>query len=139
MAVPRLEWGIFDVLWAAILVSRNPEKADSRKGCRLSTLRPIPGGFMCRRAIILLSAILLTFLFSSMAANIVSAAQDETIVGTVVKHGKDFVLEADEGDYTLKGKDLTKMLGKLVEVTGTIVEGEKGDTIQVKSVEEIQE
>ncbi len=94
---------------------------------------------MSRRAIILLSALLLTFLFSTIIANNISAAQDETIVGTIVKHGKVFVLEADEGDYVLKGKDLTKMLGKLVEVTGSIVEGDKGDTIQVKSVEEIQE
>ena len=94
---------------------------------------------MVRRSIIVLSALFLSFVFSPLALNSVSAAQEETIVGTVVKHGKQFVIEADEGDYIVKGKDLTNMTGKMVEVTGTISEGEKGDTIEVKSVEEIQE
>ena len=49
------------------------------------------------------------------------------------------MIEADEGDYIAKGKDLSKMVGKMVEVTGVITESEKGDTITVKSVEEIQE
>jgi hypothetical protein len=78
-------------------------------------------------------------LVSSLLIGIGSAAQEETIMGTVVKHGKDFVIESDEGDYIAKGKDLSKFIDKLVEVTGTITESEKGNTIQVKSVEEIQE
>jgi len=77
--------------------------------------------------------------FSPLALDRVWAAQEETIVGTVVKHGKQFVIEADEGDYIVKGKDLTNMTGKMVEVTGTISESDKGDTIEVKTVEEIQE
>jgi hypothetical protein len=93
---------------------------------------------MVRRSIIVLSALFLSFV-SPLALNCVSAAQEETIVGTVVKHGKQFVIEADEGDYIVKGKDLTSMTGKMVEVTGTISESDKGDTIEVKSVEEIQE
>jgi hypothetical protein len=67
------------------------------------------------------------------------AAQEETIVGTLVKHGKTFVLETDEGDYIVKGKDLSKMEGKMVEITGPISESDKGDTIEAKSVEEIEE
>jgi hypothetical protein len=67
------------------------------------------------------------------------AAQEETIVGTLVKHGKAFVLETDEGDYIVKGKDLSKMEGKMVEITGTMSESDKGDTIDAKSVEEIEE
>ena len=79
------------------------------------------------------------FLSSSIHSGIVSASQEETIVGTVVKSGKGFIIEADDGDYIVKGKDLSKMVGKLVEVMGTVTESEKGDSIDVKSVEEIQE
>jgi hypothetical protein len=82
----------------------------------------------------------LVFVFSPFApTKTTSAAQEEMIVGTVVKHGKVFVIETDEGDYIAKGKDLSKMEGKMVEITGTISESDKGDTIEVKSVEEIEE
>ncbi len=95
---------------------------------------------MPRRFIIVLSALFLAYAFSPLApTKSISAAQDEMIVGTVVKHGKVFVIETDEGDYIAKGKDLSKMEGKMVEVTGTISESDKGDTIDVKSVEEVEE
>lgn len=88
---------------------------------------------------IFLSAVLFAFLSTAVIPYAFSAAQEETIVGTVVKGSKGFVIEADDGDYIVKGKDLTKMLGKMVEVTGVITESPKGDVIEVKSVEEIQE
>ena len=88
---------------------------------------------------IFLSLFLGVFLFSNCITGITLAAQEDTIMGTVVKHGKDFVIESDEGDYIAKGKDLSKFVDKLVEVTGVITESEKGNSIQVKSIEEIQE
>lgn len=88
---------------------------------------------------VLLSAILLGFFSMGFVLHAVSAAQEETIVGTVVKSGKGFAIEADDGDYIVKGKDLSKLVGKLVEVTGIVTESEKGDVIDVKSAEEIQE
>jgi len=95
---------------------------------------------MPRRLIIVLAALFLAFVLSPLApTKTISAAQDEMIVGTVVKHGKVFVIETDEGDYIAKGKDLSKMEGKMVEITCTISESDKGDTIEVKSVEEIEE
>ena len=95
---------------------------------------------MARRSIIVLSALFLSFVFSPLSITAFQRAQEDTIiVGTVVKHGKVFVIEADEGDYIVKGKDLSHMIGKMVEVTGKISESDKGDTIEVKSVEEIQE
>jgi hypothetical protein len=94
---------------------------------------------MPRRLIIFLSVLFLTFVFSTSAPTKAFAAQEETIVGTLVKHGKVFVLETDEGDYIVKGKDLSKMEGKMVEITGTISESDKGDMIEAKSVEEIEE
>lgn len=67
------------------------------------------------------------------------AAELETIAGTVVKTDKGIIIEAEDGDYLVKGADLSKMVGKMVEATGIITESDKGDVIDVKSFEEIQE
>lgn len=66
-------------------------------------------------------------------------AEEETIVGTVVKTDKGYIIEAEDGDYLVKGKDVSKMVGKLIEATGVITESDKGDTIDVKAFEEIRE
>ncbi len=95
---------------------------------------------MKRISRVLFSAFICAFLFSTFLPNAYSATStDETIVGIVVKNGKNYVIEADDGDYIVKGKDLGKMVGKMVEVTGKVTESDKGDTIEAKSVEEIQE
>jgi len=94
---------------------------------------------MSRRFIILFLSLFVIFALSPLAPSKAAAAQEETIVGTLVKHGKVFVLETDEGDYIVKGKNLSKMEGKMVEITGTISESDKGDTIDAKAVEEIEE
>ena len=60
-------------------------------------------------------------------------------MGTVVKQGKGFVIEADDGDYIVKGKDVSKLVGKLVEVTGIVTESGKGDIIEVKSIQELED
>ncbi|MGA2938829.1 MAG: hypothetical protein ABSF52_17265 [Syntrophobacteraceae bacterium] len=41
--------------------------------------------------------------------------------------------------YFLKGKDVSKFVGKLVQVTGIITESNKGDIIEVKSIQEPEE
>jgi hypothetical protein len=90
----------------------------------------------------LFSAVFCAFLFTTVvwgAAPPASSSQEETIVGIVVKSGKNFVIEADDGDYIVKGKDLSKMVGKLIEITGKITESDKGDVIEAKTVEEVQE
>jgi hypothetical protein len=98
-------------------------------------------GLMGKNIFRVFTSFVLVFLLLStfMIGTGLAAAQEDTIMGTVVKHGKDFVIESDEGDYIAKGKDLSKFVDKLVEVTGTITESEKGNSIQVKSIEEIQE
>jgi hypothetical protein len=68
-----------------------------------------------------------------------AVGEEETIVGIVVKSDKGYIIEAEDGDYQVKGQDISKMVGKMIEATGTITEGEKGDVISVKSFEEIQE
>ncbi len=47
------------------------------------------------------------------------------------------MIEADDRDYIVKGKDLSKLVGKLVEVSRIITESDKGDIIEVKSIEEV--
>jgi len=88
---------------------------------------------------VVLFTLFFAFISSLSVMGAAPPAQDEIIVGMVVKQGKVFVIEADDGDYIVKGKDLSKMVGKLVEVTGKISESDKGDTIEVKAVEEVQE
>jgi len=88
---------------------------------------------------IAICALLVSIVFSMNVKPILAAGEEEIIAGTVVKTDKGIIIEADDGDYLVKGQDLSKMVGKLVEVTGVITESEKGDTIEVKSFEEIQE
>ena len=87
--------------------------------------------------------LLLVFMVSVLSGVFIKpvawCAEEETIVGTVVKTDKGYIIEAEDGDYLVKGKDVSKMLGKLIEATGVITESEKGDTIEVKSFEEIRE
>ena len=94
-----------------------------------------------RRNLVRLLLCVLTFsiVFSSVTTFARAAGEEETIAGTVVKTDKGIVIEADDGDYLVKGQDLSKMVGKMVEVTGIITESSKGDVIEVKSFEEIQE
>jgi hypothetical protein len=88
---------------------------------------------------IFVSTVFLTFLFSTCIMGIVTAARAKTLVGTVVKQGKGFVIETDDGEYIVKGKDLSKFVGKLVEVTGIITKSNKGDIIEVKSIQGAEE
>ena len=78
--------------------------------------------------------VLVSFLFTCMT-QVVLASHEETIDGFVVKNGKNFVIESDDGDYIVKGKDLSKFIGKMVIVTGVITESPNGDTIDIKSIE----
>jgi hypothetical protein len=95
---------------------------------------------MTKRIIrIFVSAVFLAFLFSTCITGIVTAAQEETLLGAVVKQGNGFVIEADDGDYIVKGKDVSKFVGKLAEVTGIITESNNGDIIEVKSIQEPEE
>jgi len=95
---------------------------------------------MTKRIIrIFVFAVFLAFLFSNCITGVVTAAQEEILLGAVVKRGNGFVIEADDGDYIVKGKDVSKFVGKLVEVTGIITESNKGEIIEVKSIQELEE
>lgn len=83
-----------------------------------------------------------SLMFSMLLEAAAPPAEEETIAGMVVKSDQGIVIEADDGDYLVKGpkaQEIAKMAGKLLEVTGIIKESPKGDVIEVKSFEEIQE
>lgn len=84
-----------------------------------------------------LSILTLLVLVSSSA--LLAAGQEEVIAGTVLKTDEGIIIEADDGDYLVKGKDLSDMIGKFVEATGYITETDQGYVIEVKKVEELQE
>jgi hypothetical protein len=87
----------------------------------------------------LVVAFVFAFAFAVCVKSSSAADEQETIAGTVVKTDKGMVIEAEDGDYIVKGQDLSKMVGKMIEATGKITESDKGDVIDVKSFEEIQE
>lgn len=78
-------------------------------------------------------------LFSTCITGIATASREEILMGYVVKQGQGFVIEADDGDYTVKGKDVSKLADKLVEATGIITQSGSGDVIEVKSIEDVQD
>lgn len=88
---------------------------------------------------VLLLALMIALMFSVTVSPLLAAGEEETIAGIVTKTEKGIVIEAEDGDYLVKGQDLSKMVGKMVEATGIITESDKGDVIEVKSYEEIQE
>lgn len=84
------------------------------------------------------SAISIAFMLSTCLAGMAAAPQEETMMGAVVKRGKDFVIEAEDGDYIVKGNIPAKFIGKLVIVTGIVTKSPKGDIIDVKTIEDIE-
>jgi hypothetical protein len=92
-----------------------------------------------RLILVLITAFILSLTLGAYVKSTAVAAEEETIAGTVVKTDKGTIIEAEDGYYFVKGADLSKMVGKMVEATGIITESEKGDVIEVKSFEEIQE
>jgi hypothetical protein len=89
-----------------------------------------------------LTAVSALSMFSGLLEAAAPPAEEETIAGMVVKSDQGIIIEADDGDYLVKGsksQEIAKMAGKLVEATGIISESAKGDVIDVKSFEEIQE
>lgn len=83
--------------------------------------------------------IFIVFVLSTCASVTALAAQEETMMGAVIKRGNGFIIETDDGEYIVKGKDLSKFVGKLVIATGIIKESPKGDVIELKTIEDIQD
>ena len=85
---------------------------------------------------IVLLAVLISFVAS---VGIAGAGADKiTLQGTVEKGDTGLIIQAEDGTYMLSGADLSKMVGKTVEVTGTLSESDAGKTINVMSVKEVE-
>ncbi|MCK8601193.1 hypothetical protein [Desulfoferrobacter suflitae] len=68
-----------------------------------------------------------------------ASGRDEVITGTVIQTEEGIIIEADDGDYLVEGRDLSDMIGKFVEATGRVTETEEGYVISVEQFEELQE
>jgi hypothetical protein len=86
--------------------------------------------------------VVLCALSIAMVSVTLGTAQEEketvTITGTVLQSDSGLVILTDGGMYSLSGQDLSKMVDKEVEVSGTVTEGDEGSSINVTSFREIQ-
>jgi len=89
-----------------------------------------------------LIVVVLCALSIAMVSVTLGTAQEEketvTITGTVLQSDSGLVILTDGGMYSLSGQDLSKMVDKEVEVSGTVTEGDEGSSINVTSFREIQ-
>lgn len=85
--------------------------------------------------------LVLLFILAGLAGavSVKAAAEEEVITGMVVKTEQGLAIAADDGDYLIKGRDLSNMEGKMVEATGMVSEIGKVRVIYVTSFEELQE
>ena len=65
----------------------------------------------------------------------IAAETQQTFTGMVNKAGKQIILSTDEKTYILGGSGLEKIVGKKVNITGTLLKGETIDTIVVEKAE----
>ena len=95
---------------------------------------------MARYLTVLLASFLLLFAFLSAGLPTpADAAREQKVFGWLVRHGKILVLQTDDQDYVVAGKDLTRLEGKMVEILGTVTQSDQGDTITVDSAREVDE
>ena len=68
-------------------------------------------------------------------------AAEETITGTIEQNDAgSIIISADNGEsFMVKGQDLSSMVGKSVQVTGTLEEDAGVKSIKVTAVEEVKE
>ena len=89
-----------------------------------------------------LIVVVLCALSIAMVSVTLGTAQEEketvTITGSVLQSDSGLVILTDDGIYSLTGQDLSKMVDKEVEVSGTVTEGDEGSSITVTSFREIQ-
>jgi hypothetical protein len=91
-----------------------------------------------RNFIIVMLCVLSIALVSATMGKAQEEKETVTITGTVLHSDSGLVILTDGGMYSLTGKDLSKMVDKEVEVSGTVTEGDEGSTINVTSFREIQ-
>jgi hypothetical protein len=85
---------------------------------------------------VVLLAVLISFVASVGIA--LAGADKITLQGTVEQSDNGLIINAEDGTYMLSGEDLSNMVGKTVEVTGTVSESDAGKTINVMSVKEVE-
>ena len=97
---------------------------------------------MVRHLTILLAAFLLVLAFSPaprLTPASSAAGREQKVFGWLVRRGNVLVLQTDNEDYIVAGKNLIGLEGKLVEITGVVTRSDQGDTINVASARELDE
>ena len=82
------------------------------------------------------------FLLAGLFALTACSGGEQTITGTVEKNDQGLVLKSSDGDYVyrlVENQDLSAMIGKRVEVSGTLLERVAGQSILVTRFEVIGE
>ena len=64
-------------------------------------------------------------------------SESDSVTGTVMSTPNGYVIMSESEDYLVVGLDLSDMVGKTVEATGTVSEGDGGKEIHATSVEEL--
>ena len=93
-----------------------------------------------RRKKVLIKVLAMVAVMGLMCATGVMAGE-ETITGTVEQNDAgNIIISADNGEsFMVKGQDLSSMVGKSVQVTGTLEEDAGMKSIMVTTVEEVKE
>ena len=93
-----------------------------------------------RKSMILRSLLAITFVIGLLFA-VTAVAAEQTFSGVVDENEEGaFILSADDGeDYIITGSGLASMVGKTVNITGTLAEGAEPQTINVMKIEEVEE
>ena len=91
-----------------------------------------------RKLIIVVLCVLSIALVSAAMISAQEEKETVTITGTVIQADSGLVILTDGGMFSLSGQDLSKMVDKEVEISGTVTESDQGNTINVTSFKEIE-
>lgn len=83
--------------------------------------------------------ILVTLILSFFAGTALAGKEMTTIQGVVEKTDTGFIITTDDGAYATAGADLAAMVGKKIEATGKVAEGDAGKVINVLAIKEVKE
>ena len=76
----------------------------------------------------------------SLSAGIVSAGEDKTtITGVVEQTDVGFIIKTADGEFAAEGADLANWVGKTIEATGQVTEGDTGKVFNVIAIKEVRE
>jgi len=87
-----------------------------------------------------ITKVVLFALVVSLFAGIACAGKSmTTITGVVEQTDAGFIITTADGEYAAAGADLATLVGKKIEATGKVIEGDAGKVINVIAIKEVKE